>query len=134
MLVGSGRVGAVITGADRIALNGDAANKIGTYGLALAANRHGIPFYIAAPASTFDAICPDGTAIPIEYRAGTEVGGFAGIRWSPDGLDAYNPAFDVTPADLITAFVTEYGVLRPPFAAAIARLHAERLANGPFTL
>lgn len=126
MLTGSGRVGAVVTGADRIARNGDAANKIGTYGLALAARAHGIPFYIAAPASTFDANCPDGAAIPIEYRDAREVGGFGGVRWSPEGLGAYNPAFDVTPGNLITAFMTERGVLRPPFATSITAMLTAR--------
>ncbi len=119
-LIASGRVQAVVTGADRIAANGDAANKIGTYGLALAAARHQMPFYIAAPLTTLDPSCPSGAAIPIEFRAAEEVGGFAGQRWSPEGLEAFNPAFDVTPADLITAFITEAGVIRPPFEPAIA--------------
>lgn len=134
MLIGSGRVGAVITGADRIARNGDAANKIGTYGLAVAAARHGVPFYIAAPRSTFDPHCPDGAAIPIEYRADGEVGGFGGQRWSPDGIGAYNPAFDVTPAELITAFITEDGILRPRFEHSISAFLREHLRNGPRTL
>jgi methylthioribose-1-phosphate isomerase len=121
-LIASGRVQAVITGADRIAANGDTANKIGTLGLALAAARYGVPFYIAAPRTTFDPACPDGTAIPIEYRHASEVGGFAGQRWAPDGLEAYNPAFDVTPGDLIAAFITERGIVPPPYAAGIARL------------
>lgn len=115
-LIASGEVDAVITGADRIAANGDTANKIGTYGLAVVANRHGVPFYIAAPNSTFDVRCPDGAAIPIEHRAAAEVGGFGEQRWSPEGIDAYNPAFDVTPAELITAFITETGIIRPPYA------------------
>jgi methylthioribose-1-phosphate isomerase len=123
-LIASGNVHAVITGADRIAANGDAANKIGTYGLALAAARHGVPFYIAAPRSTFDLACPSGLAIPIEFRDASEVGGYAGQRWSPDGLDAFNPAFDVTPADLISALITEAGVVRPPFGPAIRALFA----------
>jgi methylthioribose-1-phosphate isomerase len=121
-LLASGQVDAVITGADRIAANGDTANKIGTYGLAVLAARHGIPFYIAAPRSTFDRDCPDGAAIPIEFREGNEVGGYGTTRWSPGGLYAYNPAFDVTPAELIAAFITEQGVLRPPFGPSIARL------------
>jgi methylthioribose-1-phosphate isomerase len=123
-LIASGRVQAVITGADRIAANGDSANKIGTYGLALAAKRHDVPFYIVAPTSTIDAECADGNAIPIEFRAASEVGGFGEHRWSPAGMGAYNPAFDVTPADLITAIVTERGVARPPFGASIARMLA----------
>ena len=124
-LIASGRVGAVITGADRIAANGDGANKVGTYGLAAVAARHGVPFYLAAPVSTFDAATPSGAAIPIEFRADEEVGGFGGERWSPDGGGAWNPAFDVTPADLIAGIVTETGVLRPPYGPAIAALIAE---------
>ena len=120
-LIASGRVGAVITGADRIAANGDGANKVGTYGLAA---RHGVPFYLAAPVSTFDAATATGEAIPIEFRADEEVGGFGGERWSPEGGDAWNPAFDVTPAELIAGIVTESGVLRPPYGPAIAALTA----------
>ncbi|MEO8539228.1 MAG: S-methyl-5-thioribose-1-phosphate isomerase [bacterium] len=118
-LIASGLISAVVTGADRIASNGDAANKIGTYGLALAAARHHVPFYIAAPRSTFDLGCPNGSAIPIEFRADSEVGGFGGQRWAPDGLAAYNPAFDVTPADLISGIITEAGVALPPYLSSI---------------
>ncbi len=121
-LIASGRVGAVVTGADRIAANGDGANKVGTYGLAAVAARHGVPFYLAAPASTFDGATPSGEAIPIEFRGDDEVGGFGEERWSPDGGGAYNPAFDVTPAELIAGIVTESGVLRPPYGPAIAAL------------
>ena len=121
-LIASGRVGAVVTGADRIAANGDAANKVGTYALALAAARHGAPFYVAAPRSTFDAAAATGADIPIEFRDAAEVGGFGDRRWSPAGGDAWNPAFDVTPADLIAAIVTERGALRPPYGPAIAAL------------
>ena len=121
-LIASGRVGAVITGADRIAANGDSANKVGTYGLAAVAARHGVPFYIAAPVSTFDATATTGAAIPIEFRARDEVEGFGGERWSPPGGGAWNPAFDVTPAELIAAIVTETGVLRRPYGPAIAAL------------
>ena len=121
-LIASGQVGAVITGADRVAANGDAANKVGTYGLAAVAARHGVPFYIAAPTSTFDPAAATGAAIPIEFRAGEEVGGFGDARWSPEAADAYNPAFDVTPAELIAAIVTDRGVLRPPYGPAIAEL------------
>lgn len=134
MLIGSGQIGAVITGADRIARNGDSANKVGTYGLALAAARHGIPFYIAAPRSTFDPDSADGGAIPIEYRADGEVGGFGSLRWSPDGVGAYNPAFDVTPAELITAFITEDGILRPPFDQSIPAFLREHQPSAPRTL
>ena len=119
-LIASGKVGAVITGADRIAANGDTANKIGTYGLALAAKAHGVPFFVAAPLSTFDLACTSGRAIPIEMRGDLEVGGFGGERWAPAETDAYNPAFDVTPAELIGAIATDAGVLRPPYGAAIA--------------
>jgi len=125
-LLASGAVRAVITGADRVAANGDSANKIGTYQLAALAARHGVPFYIAAPLSTIDPHCPDGSQIPIEMRDPGEVGGFGEARWSPAGVDAYNPAFDVTPAELIAAIVTERGVLWPPFEDGIARAFAER--------
>ena len=123
-LIASGQVSAVITGADRIAANGDGANKVGTYGLAAVAARHGVPFYLAAPLSTFDANTPSGEAIPIEFRGEDEVGGFGDDRWSPDGGGVYNPAFDVTPADLIAGIVCESGVLRPPYGPAIAALTA----------
>jgi methylthioribose-1-phosphate isomerase len=118
-LLASGQVRAVITGADRIAANGDSANKIGTYQLALAAARHGIPFYIAAPMTTIDLACPSGAHIPIEFRDASEVGGFGGQRWSPEGIAAYNPAFDVTPAGLIAGIVTEHGVARAPYAESL---------------
>ena len=125
-LIASGRVGAVITGADRIAANGDTANKVGTYGLAAVAARHEVPFYIAAPTSTIDLACASGEGIPIEFRANAEVGGFGSVRWSPDGLGAYNPAFDVTPAELIAAIVTERGIVRAPFGPGIEALFPEQ--------
>ena len=112
----------VIVGADRIARNGDAANKIGTYGLAIAAAHHRIPFYVAAPRSTFDLSLQSGAQIPIEERPADEVAAFGGVRVAPEGAHAYNPAFDVTPGHLITAFITEYGVLRPPYAESLADL------------
>jgi methylthioribose-1-phosphate isomerase len=118
-LIASGRIQAVITGADRIAANGDTANKVGTYGLAVIAARHGVPFYIAAPSTTFDRDLPNGAGIPIEFRDGAEVRGFRDVTWSPPGVDTYNPAFDVTPADLITAIITEAGILRPPYGESI---------------
>jgi methylthioribose-1-phosphate isomerase len=121
-LIASGAVQAVITGADRIATNGDSANKVGTYGLAAVAARHAVPFYIAAPRTTIDPACPSGAAIPIEFRDGREVGGWGEVRWAPDGLEAYNPAFDVTPAGLITAIITEAGVARPPYSRSLADL------------
>lgn len=123
-LIASGQVQTVITGADRIAANGDTANKIGTYQLALAAARHGTPFFIAAPMSTVDLDCESGERIPIEFRAESEVGGFGGQRWSPEGLSAYNPAFDVTPGELIAAIITERGVARPPYGESLAMLAA----------
>ena len=112
----------VIVGADRIAANGDTANKIGTYALAVLARAHGIPLYIAAPLSTIDPALPDGGAIPIEERDPVEMTRCGGIRIAPEGITVWNPAFDVTPQNLIAAIVTEAGVLRPPFAAAIARV------------
>ncbi len=112
-LMGQGEVDLVITGADRIAANGDVANKIGTYGLAVLARAHSIPFYVAAPRSTFDGALASGNQIPIERRSGDEI---------LSGVDAYNPAFDVTPEELITAIVTDRGVARPPYREAIRRL------------
>lgn len=106
-----GLVDAVVVGADRIAANGDVANKVGTYPLALAAAHHGIPFVVVAPSSTVDTALPDGTAIVIEERAADEVTCVAGVPVSPDGAEVFNPAFDVTPVDLVTAVVTEDGVL-----------------------
>ena len=108
-----GDVSCVIVGADRIAANGDVANKIGTYPLALAAKAHGVPFYVAAPSSTVDASTPDGRAIPIEERAADEIAGLAGRRTAPAGVPVWNPAFDVTPAELVTAIITDRGVFPP---------------------
>lgn len=113
---------AVVVGADRIAANGDAANKIGTYTVAVLANAHGIPFYVAAPLSTIDLACPDGSAIPIEERSAQEVVEIGGTRMAPEGIHVRHPAFDVTPARLITAIITERGVARPPYGEAIAAL------------
>ena len=109
-------VDAVITGADRIAANGDTANKIGTYSLAVLARFHGVPFYVAAPVSTMDPGTPDGDRIEIEERPQGEVLSIRGFPTAPNGTRAWNPAFDVTPADLITAIVTEVGIIRPPYA------------------
>jgi methylthioribose-1-phosphate isomerase len=114
-----GRIQVVITGADRIAANGDTANKIGTYGVALLAQAHGIPFYVAAPSSTFDLSLPTGDAIPIEQRDAREVTHGLGKQIAPDGINVYNPAFDVTPARLIAGIITEKGVIQPVSAAAI---------------
>lgn len=112
----SGEVAAVIVGADRIAANGDVANKIGTYSLAVIARHHGVPLYVAAPSSTLDRTTPDGSGIPIEERAEDEVHVVAGVRVTPEGVRARHPAFDVTPAELVAAIVTEDGVHRPPYA------------------
>lgn len=114
-----GRVHLVVTGADRIAANGDAANKIGTYGVALLAMAHGIPFYVAAPSSTFDLRLPDGSAIPIEQRDPREVTHPMGRAVAPEGVKVYNPAFDVTPAHLIRGLITEKGVIQPVTAQRI---------------
>jgi methylthioribose-1-phosphate isomerase len=119
-----GAVDAVIVGADRIAANGDFANKIGTYMVAVLAQRHGIPFYVAAPLSTIDRRLMSGKDIPIEERNGTEVRGFAEQRWAPADVAVRNPAFDVTPAELVTALITEKGVVKAPNAAGIAALFA----------
>ena len=119
-LLRRGGVDAVITGADRIARNGDVANKIGTYPLAVLARTHGVPFYVAAPTSTFDPGSPDGSAIVVEERDPSEVLEYQGIAVAPVGVAAWNPAFDVTPADLVTAIITEQGVHRPPYAASLA--------------
>lgn len=115
-----GRVQLVITGADRIAANGDAANKIGTYGIAVLAKHHGIPFCVAAPSSTFDLSLPDGRGIPIEQRAAEEITRGLGRTTAPDGVAVYNPAFDVTPAGLIGAIITERGVITAPTAENVA--------------
>ncbi len=113
-----GLVEVVIAGADRIARNGDSANKIGTYSLAVLARHHGLPFYIAAPMSTVDLSIPDGSHLPIEERGAEEVRGFGGQPTAPDGAAVLNPAFDVTPHGLITAIITERGVLRAPYEEA----------------
>jgi len=115
-----GKVQAVVVGADRIAANGDVANKIGTYGLAVLARAHGIPFYVAAPLSSFDLALASGDPIPIEQRPAEEVTHLAGQRIAPQGVAVYNPAFDVTPAHLITALVTERGIIRPVERTTIA--------------
>jgi methylthioribose-1-phosphate isomerase len=110
-----GDVDLVVTGADRIAANGDTANKIGTYGVAVLARHHGVPFYVAAPFSTIDPAVPSGADIPIEERAADELRRVGTQQTAPDGSPVYNPAFDVTPASLISAIVTERGVFRPPY-------------------
>lgn len=128
-----GKVQLVVVGADRIAANGDTANKIGTYGVALLARAHGIPFFVAAPSSTFDLSLADGSAIPIEQRDPAEVTRGFGRQTAPEGVHVYNPAFDVTPADLIAAIITERGVIRPVDAPTIRRTLAiaDPAAPGP---
>jgi methylthioribose-1-phosphate isomerase len=121
-LMSRGKVDLVIVGADRIAANGDVANKIGTYTIAVLAERHGIPFYVAAPLSTIDTSIADGSSIPIEERGAAEVTGFAGVRWAPEGVAVANPAFDVTPAALVSALFTEKGVVERPDAVKIRAL------------
>jgi methylthioribose-1-phosphate isomerase len=119
-LMKQGKINAVITGADRIAANGDAANKIGTYSLSILAAAHDIPFYIAAPSSTFDLSIKTGADIPIEQRNDKEVTTFAAAQVAPDGVDIYNPAFDVTQAENITAIITEKCVIERPSTEKIA--------------
>ena len=119
-----GKVDAVIVGADRIAANGDVANKIGTYMVAVLAKTHGIPFYVAAPMSTIDASAKSGKEIPIEQRDEKEVTHFQGSRTTPHGVAAQNPAFDVTPHRYVSAIITEKGIITPPFKANIRRLFA----------
>ncbi|HUZ77568.1 MAG TPA: S-methyl-5-thioribose-1-phosphate isomerase [Chloroflexota bacterium] len=116
-----GEIQAVVTGADRIAANGDTANKIGTYSVAVLAREHGLPMYVAAPVSTIDAQCPSGDHIPIEQRPEAEVTHAAGVRTAPEGVHAANPAFDVTPARLISGIITNEGIAYPPFTADLAR-------------
>ena len=117
-----GAFDAVVVGADRIAANGDAANKIGTYTVAVLANAHNVPFYVAAPLSTIDPACPTGKEIPIEERSAQEVVDIFGSRVAPEGINVRHPAFDVTPARLITAIITERGVIRAPFEEGIRSL------------
>ena len=124
-------VDAVLVGADRIAANGDTANKVGTYPLAVLAARHGVPFYVVAPTATLDGEALDGSAITIEMRSAAEVTSLGGKRIAPPGAAAYNPSFDVTPAELITALVTEAGVLRAPYGPAIAAAIEAREARRP---
>jgi methylthioribose-1-phosphate isomerase len=119
-LLAGGSIDAVIVGSDRIAANGDVANKIGTYPLAVLARRHGVPFYVAAPRSTIDLKCPSGKEIPIEQRAATEITHGFGSSTAPAGIAVYSPAFDVTPAELVDALITEAGVVRAPDREGIA--------------
>jgi methylthioribose-1-phosphate isomerase len=122
-LMQQGKIDKIIVGADRIAANGDTANKIGTYSLAVLAYAHCIPIYVAAPLSTIDVSLKTGAAIPIEERRNEEVTHFKGVRSAPAGTKVYNPAFDITPAKYITAIITEKGILTKPYRASIARMH-----------
>jgi methylthioribose-1-phosphate isomerase len=117
-----GKIDLVLVGADRIAANGDVANKIGTYTLAVLAERHRIPFYVAAPLSSIDTSAADGNAIPIEERGAAEVTGYAGVRWAPEGVGVVNPAFDITPAELVSGLFTEKGAMTRPDARKIRAL------------
>ncbi len=121
----SGRIGCVVVGADRIAANGDVANKIGTYGVAVLAKENNVPFYVAAPISTLDLSIPDGGHIPIEERAASEVTHVFGVRVAPEGTAVCNPAFDVTPNRYVTAIITERGVARTPYLESLAALTAK---------
>jgi len=121
-LMAQGKVNLVVVGADRIARNGDTANKIGTYGLAVSCKYHHIPFYVAAPLSTFHLHLSDGKAIPVEERNAEEVTCFAGRLVAPENISVYNPAFDITPGRLITGFITEKGILQPPYTVSLRLL------------
>jgi methylthioribose-1-phosphate isomerase len=121
-LISRGEVDAIIVGADRVAANGDTANKVGTYPLSVLAQRHGVPFYVACPLSTIDLGIADGEGIPIEERDAEEVTGFRDTRWAPPGVAVRNPSFDITPAELITAIITERGVVRPVRESGIRAL------------
>jgi methylthioribose-1-phosphate isomerase len=121
-IMNQGKIGAIVVGADRIAANGDVANKIGTYTVAVLAREHNIPFYVAAPISTVDLSCPDGSKIPIEQRNSKEVSHIAGRQMVPDGVGIENPAFDVTPAKYVSAIITEKGVARAPYADSLRAL------------
>jgi methylthioribose-1-phosphate isomerase len=120
-----GKISAVVVGADRIAANGDVANKIGTYTVAVLAKEHGIPMYVAAPYSTIDLETPDGSKIPIEQRSAREVTHIAGKQMTPDGVKIENPAFDVTPNQYVTAIITERGVAKAPYGESLKKLAAE---------
>jgi methylthioribose-1-phosphate isomerase len=121
-MMSQGKIGAIIVGADRIAANGDVANKIGTYTVAILAKEHGIPFYVAAPTSTVDLDCPTGSQIPIEQRNAREVTHIAGKQMVPDGVEIENPAFDVTPAKYVAAIITEKGIARAPYGESLGKL------------
>ena len=121
-MMNQGKIAAIVVGADRIAANGDVANKIGTYSVAVLAKEHNIPFYVAAPISTVDLACPDGSKIPIEQRNGKEVTHIAGKQMVPDGVNVENPAFDVTPAKYVSAIITERGIAKAPYNDSLRQL------------
>ena len=123
-MMARGRVSLVIVGTDRVTANGDVVNKIGTLGVAVLAHHFGVPFYVACPSSTIDVATPTGAQVIIEERHGDEVAGFGGVRTAPAGVATCNPAFDVTPHALVSGLITEQGILRPPFAAALQRFAA----------
>jgi methylthioribose-1-phosphate isomerase len=127
-MMSQGKIGAIVVGADRIAANGDVANKIGTYTVAILAKEHGIPFYVAAPISTVDLDCPEGSQIPIEQRNAREVTHIAGKQMVPDGVEIENPAFDVTPAKYVAAIITEKGIARAPYGESLAKLAGKEFA------
>jgi len=127
-LLRRGQISAVIVGADRIAANGDVANKIGTYALAVLARENGVPFYVAAPTSTVDLATASGQEIPIEERSPQEVTTLAGVQVAPEGIEAVNPAFDVTPAEYVTAIITYRGVAWPPYEESLPALFPEEVA------
>src|SRR5262245_32457032 len=129
VMMKQGKIGAIVVGADRIAANGDVANKIGTYSVAILAKEHGIPFYVAAPISTVDLACPDGSQIPIEQRNSKEVTHIAGKQMVPDGVEVENPAFDVTPAKYVAAIITEKGIAKAPYEQSLRKL-AEAVTVG----
>jgi methylthioribose-1-phosphate isomerase len=130
-LMSRGEIDAIVVGADRVAANGDVANKIGTYMVSVLAHRHKIPFYVACPLSTIDLSIADGTQIPIEERPAAEVRGFGGVEWAPAGVSIRNPAFDVTPAELVTALITENGVVTNPDQKNIAALFSPARTHRP---
>jgi methylthioribose-1-phosphate isomerase len=129
VMMQQGKIAAIVVGADRIAANGDVANKIGTYTVAILAKEHGIPFYVAAPISTVDLATPDGSKIPIEQRNAREVTHIGGRQMTPDGVEIENPAFDVTPAKYIAAIITERGIARAPYKESLSELATPRLPS-----
>jgi methylthioribose-1-phosphate isomerase len=130
VMMKQGKIGAIVVGADRIAANGDVANKVGTYTVAILAKEHGIPFYVAAPISTVDLDTPDGSGIPIEQRNVKEVSHIAGKQMTPDGVSIENPAFDVTPAKYVNAIITERGIARAPYEDSLRALAKSHAASG----